>query len=1223
MRPVSPCVRVMQLAGAVMLAAGLAIAPSARAGPDHPAPRRTTIEVGSTRVIAVDTTEAAAASLQPLPEGSPLSILGPPRRAESGGRTFIRVRAEHPGETALRIGSAEVLVRVIDRRAPARPPVLIAPAPGAAVWGTFALAVEIEDEPTVAACALRVVAQGAAEPVALKPVSFSAPGWGPTRTAIFEIDTAAFSGECLFIEPVMIDRASRERAGEPVTLRTPRPSAEQVTRLEAEAPFTGTRPRRFPGERLSLGTDRACSGGRYLSNYAAEPAGVLAFTVERDGVYQVMGAFGGSAAAGALPTVSLVLDGAQYGATNARLLRPEWHRLALGVPITIRAGERILTPYFENDFYVEGAADRNLKTDYLEVLRIGDAPVADQASSGAMGSMTGAGQVNAMAGMVGGMMGGGGPAATGDDPYGERAVPMRIAFDEVLDGTVAAGDLHVAGRCFWPALERSPTAASAPVVSLVLNGRALATQRSANPKFDVPASAWRRGENLLQLRAILPGGMAAASPLQRVRWDGPVGDPQAPVVPLERFALHDPSWSEDSRARAKRGECDERAWFDLSSNGTLTLTLPHELHGGFDVLLEARGDHFGGAPIAIIAATAGDTTRELSRTDIPTWWGEHACGTVDLTAGEKSLTITFENDAHQPGKGDRNLFVQALVLRPRPAPGDATPPSVTLLYPGPRTEWTVNEADAVVIEAADDVALHEAELIVDGVQTGHTRWLVREAGPFVIPILARDLEPGPHTIAVRVRDHAGNTMTSEERTLVRQPPSATEPPTAYERAITLLHRFAFGPEERELATLLSMGEEPYLRARLFEPAPGPGELAALGRGLVYFRNPRSEYEVKGRALQQALRTTNPVRARFVLWAQNHFSTWINKTEGERKWREHVAFSIAGPGPFADLLFTSATGPAMLHYLDQAQSFAGKLNENYAREIMELHTLGVRGGYTQQDVTSLAHLLTGWTAAQEGDGQSGGEIRHHEFRFDPALSEPGPFTILGLEYPRTDRAGRYDRARAVIETLAAHPSTARFICTKLAAHYTTSSPDPALVERLSATFESTGGDLREVLLALGTDPAFHSASPPRLARPLDFVLRMQRTSRANNPWMAIDFLQRSGAGLFDRATPDGYPELDAAYADSNAIVQRWRLAHDLRWSISNLALPRARWGNADKDPRWPQRVIDSIAIRLTGRVLGPASNQAALDAAAATTGSPHDRVRAIGELVAKLPENNLR
>ena len=290
-----------------------------------------------------------------------------------------------------------------------------------------------------------------------------------------------------------------------------------------------------------------------------------------------------------------------------------------------------------------------------------------------------------------------------------------------------------------------------------------------------------------------------------------------------------------------------------------------------------------------------------------------------------------------------------------------------------------------------------------------------------------------------------------------------------------------------------LGEDAWLADRLDRPFEDPGELAALASYFPYFVN-RNDYEVPARAISHLLLTPNPVRARFVIWVQNHFSTWIRKVNGARKWPEHVTFSRLGVARFADLLRASAESPAMLSYLDQDNSFVGKHNENYAREIMELHTLGVDGGYTQRDVTELAQLLTGWTASMEGDGINGGfQARSYTYRFDPQLSDGQVRRVLGMRFDEAVPGERLERVRAVLELLAAHPSTARFVARSLAEHYVSTPPPESLVRDLERAFLETHGDMRALLSTIAHHPAFwEDARSAKIASALDYAIRLGRT-----------------------------------------------------------------------------------------------------------------------------------
>jgi uncharacterized protein (DUF1800 family) len=289
--------------------------------------------------------------------------------------------------------------------------------------------------------------------------------------------------------------------------------------------------------------------------------------------------------------------------------------------------------------------------------------------------------------------------------------------------------------------------------------------------------------------------------------------------------------------------------------------------------------------------------------------------------------------------------------------------------------------------------------------------------------------------------------------------------------------------------------------------------------------------------------------------------------------------------------------------------------------MELHTLGVHGGYTQEDVTTLATLLTGWTCTVIGDGTSGGEVRGREFRFEPGLSDGGPARFLGSLVPPTQAADRYDRIHCILETLAAHPSTAQFICRELTEHYVGAPAPDALVADLASEYTRTGGDMASVLLVLSRHPAFWSA-PARLAHPLDFAERIARTCEFNNTSACVEFMSACQCGLFDRPTPDGYPEMDERYADSNAMRQRWLLGKQAEYVLLN-AVPGPLRFAKDAPERWEQQAVDLMAVRLTGRLLGDESNKAALDIVSATPGNRDAKLREAAGFIAALPESSLR
>jgi len=240
------------------------------------------------------------------------------------------------------------------------------------------------------------------------------------------------------------------------------------------------------------------------------------------------------------------------------------------------------------------------------------------------------------------------------------------------------------------------------------------------------------------------------------------------------------------------------------------------------------------------------------------------------------------------------------------------------------------------------------------------------------------------------------------------------------------------------------------------------------------------------------------------------------------------------GKFEDLLMATAKSPAMLFYLDNARSRRDAINENYAREIMELHTLGVDGGYTQKDVTELARVLTGWSI----DRDSGA------FRFRPFLHDRDAKTVLGQRLS----GGGIDEGERMIRFLARQPATARHIATKLCQRLVADEPPKALVDRVAKTFLDTGGDLRATVKAVIDsrefwDPKVYRA---KTKTPFEFVISALRASgaRINNPIPIARSLQQIGQPLYGAQPPTGYSDAAEAWMNSGAEVNRMNFAVDL-------------------------------------------------------------------------------
>ena len=300
---------------------------------------------------------------------------------------------------------------------------------------------------------------------------------------------------------------------------------------------------------------------------------------------------------------------------------------------------------------------------------------------------------------------------------------------------------------------------------------------------------------------------------------------------------------------------------------------------------------------------------------------------------------------------------------------------------------------------------------------------------------------------------------------------------------------------------------------------------------------------------------------------NHFNVFAGKGQTRIYLTEYERDTIRPRvfGKFRDLLGAVAESPAMLLYLDnwqsaapaeaetmtnargrrgglrrpgmplpQAQNRRRGINENYARELMELHTLGVDGGYTQKDVQEIARAFTGWTIDQPRQG--GG------FRFEPRIHDNGEKIVLGQRI--APGGGKRDGER-VLDLLAAHPSTARFIATKLARRFVADEPPAALVTRAAATFTKTGGDIREVVRTIVTSPEFFAPAAYRakVKSPLEFVASAVRASGADvrSGMPLVQAMRQLGMPVYMCQPPTGYADKADAWVNTGALINRMNFA----------------------------------------------------------------------------------
>jgi uncharacterized protein (DUF1800 family) len=408
--------------------------------------------------------------------------------------------------------------------------------------------------------------------------------------------------------------------------------------------------------------------------------------------------------------------------------------------------------------------------------------------------------------------------------------------------------------------------------------------------------------------------------------------------------------------------------------------------------------------------------------------------------------------------------------------------------------------------------------------------------------------------------------------------------TEEQKVIHFLNRTSFGPTREEVQKVNRLGIRAYLEEQLRpekisdslvdEKLAGLKTMRLSSRELIELypppRQQAGQQEMMGQQqmqgprtvileLQQArlLRSVYSQRQLYEImvdfWS-NHFNVFSAK--GADRWLttayDRDTIRPHALGRFHDLLLATAQSPAMLFYLDNwlsanpnapAARMGGPnnrrrgLNENYARELMELHTLGVDGGYTQRDVQEVARCLTGWTIRQpRGEGS---------FYFEPRIHDTGEKVVLGNRIPS---GGGVEDGLRVIDLLAQHPSTARFVSLKLARRFIADDPPPSLVNKAAEAFNKSSGDIPTVLRALIDSPEFYSPDiyQAKVKKPLEFVASALRTTGAEVQLshQLLRYLGRMGEPLFLAQPPTGHPDVAASWTSPDMLLTRMNFATDL-------------------------------------------------------------------------------
>jgi len=380
-----------------------------------------------------------------------------------------------------------------------------------------------------------------------------------------------------------------------------------------------------------------------------------------------------------------------------------------------------------------------------------------------------------------------------------------------------------------------------------------------------------------------------------------------------------------------------------------------------------------------------------------------------------------------------------------------------------------------------------------------------------------------------------------------------------------IEQLLLAPPARRLAQLATMREEEFDRLR---KALKPAERTALATGLnpeqrevlAALENPKNlvNNEICEQRLTRDIYSNAQLQEVMTDFWLNHFNVFLHKNDETPYYLVSYERDVVRPralGKFEDLLEATAHSPAMMLYLDNASSIGPQsiaaaraarngrnkaqegLNENYARELMELHTVGVNGGYTQKDVTQVARVFTGWGVERPARGGP--------FRYDPNRHQPGVKLVMGKKIKESgEREGEQ-----VLHMLASSPSTAKFVSRKLAIRFVSDDPPQSLVDRMARTYMSSGGDISELLRTLFHSPEFWAADNYRakVKTPIEFVVSSLRATPAQigvqpddlKPF--VNVLQGMGMPLYGAVPPTGYNWEASSWVNAGALVNRMNFA----------------------------------------------------------------------------------
>ena len=360
----------------------------------------------------------------------------------------------------------------------------------------------------------------------------------------------------------------------------------------------------------------------------------------------------------------------------------------------------------------------------------------------------------------------------------------------------------------------------------------------------------------------------------------------------------------------------------------------------------------------------------------------------------------------------------------------------------------------------------------------------------------------------------------------------------------LLARATFGANREVVGDLENLGAERWLEQQLHPDTLDDSIAEEIVAGVIA---PWERGAADIRLLARALYSRRQLAWRMVHFLNNHFATYRFRTTAISETKEDDLFYGVCFGKFSKVLRMSAASPAMIDFLDSGSNIAGNPNENYARELLELHTVSVDGGYTETDVAELARVFTGWARVNVGGGVVGNPYTDSYFEFRPTLHDPGPKTLsLGWSTPGISGPSGRLEGWDVLGFLASESRTAAFFSLKLCRYFVSDTPSVSLVSRVRQAFLGSDGDLRITMRALFLDPEFATASNVSTKTHDGFEHIVNVLRRFKGPINLASVNARIGqlrSRPHDFHIPTGYPEIGTAWQGPGHLLPRWDFADD--------------------------------------------------------------------------------